>query len=79
MAITDIVIGGGRNDFFLLEIPLGTLNSPDDILFGTSIIEFPIGSLNIPEDILFGKIDSHFIMEIPNRTGLGETFTVFMY
>lgn len=76
MALTDILISSGQNDFLLLEIPLDILNVPDDILFGTSILEIPVGSLNAPDDILYG-VEGDFIMEIPII--VSETFTVFTF
>ena len=75
MALTDILIDGGHNDYLLVEIPLGILNAPIDILFSTSILEIPLGVLNAPDDILFHE--STFTLEIPQSSN--ETFTVFAF
>ena len=42
MALTDILFNEAETEEFILEIPLGTLNSPDDILFDAQLI-FEIG------------------------------------
>ena len=33
MALTDIVFAEGEPQLFILSIPIGTLNSPDDIVY----------------------------------------------
>jgi hypothetical protein len=37
MALKDIVFNNGESQKFLLEIPIGTLNEPQDIVFNISV------------------------------------------
>lgn len=49
MALTDILLSSNDNEEFILEIPMSTLNSPDDIL--QSIDNSDIFVMEIPEKV----------------------------
>lgn len=59
MALTDIDFSEGEGQDFLVEVPLGLLNAPDDILIEAGSIGFPV--LETPEVTAGGDGDIFII------------------